>query len=276
MIILKDVVKKYNGSKVLDRINLHIEKGEFCTVVGPSGCGKTTLLRLILGQELVSSGSIMIDEKVVTFADSSRGVVYQKYSLFPHLTVLKNVLLGPQLMAGFWRWRKRKKEMIEKAKLHLERVNLSDHLDKYPHELSGGMRQRAAIAQALIMRPKILLMDEPFGALDPGTREAMQVFVTELWEEFGMTILFVTHDLEEALFLGSRVIAISQFYTNGSRESDVGKGSKVVFSRNLEWAKSATNIKTSSEFGELLQQIRRDGFDPRYLQHVSEFDKKHA
>ncbi|MFC1644979.1 ABC transporter ATP-binding protein [Patescibacteria group bacterium] len=275
MIVISEIVKKYGDKKILDKISLRISPQDFITVVGPSGCGKTTLLKLILGQELITSGTIKIDNKEIGFADPSRGVVYQKYSLYPYLTVMDNVLLGPQLVNGYWRWRKNKKEIMKEAMSYLDRVGLVEHADKYPHELSGGMRQRSAIAQALIMKPKILLMDEPFGALDPGTRERMQVFVTELWEEFGMTILFVTHDLEEAIFLGSRIIAISQYYTNGSKDMDSGKGAKVVFDENLGWAKAGTSIKASPVFGELLQNIRRSAFNPKYLQHIDEFNKKH-
>ncbi|MBW1888472.1 MAG: ATP-binding cassette domain-containing protein, partial [Deltaproteobacteria bacterium] len=168
---LEDVYKGYGDKVVLDDIDLAVAKGEIVTVVGPSGCGKSTLLRLILGQEFPNSGTMLFDGEPIGFADRTRGIVYQRYSLFRNRTVLGNVLEGPRLSLSFMERRRRKQELNDEAKHFLEKVRLSSDLDKYPHELSGGMRQRVAIAQSLIMKPKILLMDEPFGALDPSTRQ---------------------------------------------------------------------------------------------------------
>ena len=161
MLWIEDVYKIYGDKVVLDDIDLAVSAGELVTVVGPSGCGKSTLLRLVLGQEFPTRGSMLLDGKPIGFADPTRGIVYQRYSLFRHRTVLGNVLEGPRLSLPFMERRRRKKELLDEAKHFLEKVNLASDLDKYPHELSGGMRQRVAIAQSLIMKPKILLMDEP-------------------------------------------------------------------------------------------------------------------
>jgi NitT/TauT family transport system ATP-binding protein len=245
-------------------------------VVGPSGCGKTTLLRLVLGQEMPSSGTLLIDGQPCGFADRSRGIVYQKYSLFPHLNVLDNVLVGPRLSCGFFERRRRSKEFKDEAMRYLARIGLEEHSRKYPHELSGGMRQRVAIAQSLIMRPKILLMDEPFGALDPGSRENMQIFLLELWEEFGMTIFFVTHDLEEAVFLGTRIVVLSQHYSDSRGErQNVEHGSRIVSDHALPKTAQSTLVKTAADFGGLIQRIRKEGFDPSYMQYTDSFNLTH-
>ena len=158
---------------------------------------------------------------------------------------------------------------------YLEQMRLAEHKNKYPHELSGGMQQRVAIAQALIMKPKILLMDEPFGALDPGTREDMQLLLLELWEEFQMTIFFVTHDLEEAVFLGTRIVALSQYYTDERGETYENRGAKIAADHRLPHKVASTIIKESAEFGHLIQQLRREAFDPEYRQHATQFNLLH-
>jgi NitT/TauT family transport system ATP-binding protein len=273
---LENVYKVYGKKVILDDIDLAVSSGELVTVVGPSGCGKSTLLRLILGQEFPTSGKILMEGIPLGFADATRGIVYQKYSLFPHRTVLGNVLEGSRLSLGFFERRRRKQELIDEAMHYLKKVNLADHRELYPHQLSGGMRQRVAISQSLIMKPKILLMDEPFGALDPGTREHMQVFLLELWEELKMTIFFVTHDLEEAVFLGTRILALSQYYTDDRGNGlDVNRGARVVCDHALPKVAQSTRVKETAAFGELIQQIRRDGFDPRYLQHAKDFNLTH-
>ena len=273
-LFFQDVYKSYGSKVVLDDIDLAVAQGEIVTVVGPSGCSKSTLLRLALGQELPSAGQVLIDGKPCGFADPSRGIVYQKYSLFPHLNVLDNVLIGPRLSCGLLERRRRRQEFEEEAMRYLRRMGLEDHSRKFPHELSGGMRQRVAIAQSLIMKPKILLMDEPFGALDPGTRENMQIFLLELWEELGMTIFFVTHDLEEAVFLGTRIIVLSQYYTD-SRGDGAPRGARVVFAQALAKEAKSTVVKTAAAFGALIQQIREQGFNPKYLRHASQFNLTH-
>ena len=275
-LVINDVHKVYGEKTILNDIDLVVRKGEFCTVVGPSGCGKSTLLRMILGQEDPTSGAIFIDGKPVELPNTDRGIVYQRYSLFPNLSVLDNVLLGKTLRLNPFEIRRQRKAFIDEAMVYLERVRLAEHAHKLPHELSGGMQQRVAIAQALLANPKILLMDEPFGALDPETREEMQVFILELWEKTGMTIFFVTHDLEEALFLGSRLFVLSQFYTNSSDLTGKKRhGAKIVADHILTHSANATTSKSSPAFLELLKSVRQDGFSPEHLQNVSDFNLKH-
>ncbi len=278
LLYMEDVSKAYGSKVVLNDIDLAVSKGEFCTVVGPSGCGKSTMLRLVLGQERVTTGTLFVEGEPVDLPGPDRGIVYQKYSLFPHLTILENIMLGKQLPLPLWKSLTRKKAAREEAMHYLESVQLAAHANKHPHQLSGGMQQRVAIAQALIMKPKILLMDEPFGALDPGTREAMQLLILELWEAHDMTIFFVTHDLEEAIFLGTRIVVISQFYTHEA-EHDPGesKGSRIVADYPLRGPGAiSTRVKTTAEFGELIQKIRYEGFNPECRQHANQFNLDHA
>ncbi|WP_083656165.1 ABC transporter ATP-binding protein [Mongoliimonas terrestris] len=213
-ILLEDVWKEYGDSIILERINLKLDDNEFLVIVGPSGAGKSTLLRMLISQEIPTRGRILIDGKPIAPEPMrDRGVVFQRYSVFPHMTVLQNVMAGPQWMASpvFGKlFGAARRKLVERADALLERVGLGAARDKYPAQLSGGMQQRLAIAQALIMEPKVLLLDEPFGALDPGTRKLMHVLVQELWEENAMTIVMVTHDLPEAFFLGTRVIAVDK------------------------------------------------------------------
>ena len=273
---LEDVRKSYGAKRVLDDIDLSVATGEFCTVVGPSGCGKSTLLRLILGQEQPDSGEILVRGASVGLPDSSRGIVYQKYALFPHLTALENVLLGKELGGSLVRRGRRRRQFRDEAMALLERVRLADHADKFPHELSGGMQQRVAIVQTLIMRPEIVLMDEPFGALDPGVREDLQVFLLELWEEFGLTIFFVTHDLEEGIYLGTRLLVLSQYYTDARGDGlDVARGARIVSDHVLPKDAQSTKAKTAQRFAELITDIKRDGFDPAYRKHIDKFNLKH-
>jgi len=280
---LDDIYQRYprdgKMTTILSDIDLKVRPKEFVTIVGPSGCGKSTLLRLIVGWERAKAGKVWIDNVVVELPNRDRGIVFQKYSLFPHLTVLENVMFGLELEQIPFLWKylwypgylHRRKTWVKEAMTFLERMRLSEHANKYPHELSGGMQQRVAIAQALIMKPKIILMDEPFGALDPGTREDMQVFLLELWEQYDMTIFFVTHDLEEALFLGTRIVVLSPYYTvdNGSAE-----GAKIVMDRKLP-GPTATRVKYTPEFNQLLEEVKLRGFVKDYKQHISEFDLSH-
>jgi NitT/TauT family transport system ATP-binding protein len=207
---IEDVYKYYGPKIVLENIDLAASRGTFCSVVGPSGCGKSTLFRLILGEELPSSGAIAVDGAEVTAPGTDRGIVYQRYSLYPHLSVLENVMLGRNLRTGFMERLKHRAEFRDEAMKYLQRVRLAEHAQKYPHQLSGGMQQRVAIAQALINRPRILLMDEAFSALDSGTRREMQSLVRELWKATGTTVLFVTHNIDEALRLGTRVLVLAK------------------------------------------------------------------
>jgi NitT/TauT family transport system ATP-binding protein len=272
------------GEKVvLNDITLRVREGEFVTVVGPSGCGKSTALRMILGSQAPTVGIVSIDGEKVTRVDRDRGIVFQKYSLFPHITVLENIALGGILedttifqrvlhLPGYFQARR----VHETQALQLlQSIGLepADAL-KYPHELSGGMQQRVAIAQALLMKPKVLLMDEPFGALDDRTRSTMQRFIIEQWRAHKMTVFFVTHDLEEALLLGTRVMALSQYWSEG--DGDPALGAKIVCDRKIAPAHPrADDFRYTPQFNDLLQSIRNDALNPRNCKPISEFDYDH-
>jgi NitT/TauT family transport system ATP-binding protein len=213
-ISVNNVWQQYDDQVVLEGLNLSVAEGEFCTLVGASGCGKSTFLRLLLGQEVPSKGAILLDGKpLASEPDASRGVVFQRYSVFPHLTVLDNVALGLELPRSALLGRlfgSAKREAREQASVLLHKVGLGHSLDKYPTQLSGGMQQRLAIAQALIMKPRVLLLDEPFGALDPGIRKEMHVLLLELWRETQLTVFMVTHDLSEGFNLGTRLMVFDK------------------------------------------------------------------
>ncbi|MBD3182788.1 ATP-binding cassette domain-containing protein [Candidatus Poribacteria bacterium] len=289
IIRVEEAVQKYRDRDgqmrtVLNNINLRVRRGEFLTVVGPTGCGKSTLLRLILGSEVPFSGKVMVNDVEVKEPSRDRGIVFQKYSLYENRTVRENVMLGLELeqftiFEPYFRpikCRRKRKEFREKADIYLERVGLLRHADKHPHQLSGGMRQRAAIAQAMVMQPEVLLMDEPFGALDIGTREAMQVFVLEQWQKDHQTIIFVTHDLEEAIFIGSRIVVLSQYYSDDDGGSTTTHGSMIVKDVQVPWPlPRPTDVKHTKEFNELMMSIRREGLDPDYLQNIKDFDLSH-
>jgi NitT/TauT family transport system ATP-binding protein len=278
---LENVVKVYDGSDgpktVLDGVDVRVSKGEFVALVGPSGCGKSTLLRLILGQEEPTSGALLLDGEPIGYPDPTRGIVYQQYSLFPNLTVIENIMEGHRLSMPWSEWRHRKAEIQDRAEAYLKTAQLQDHLHKYPHELSGGQRQRAAVLQALMPDPKVLLMDEPFGALDAGSRERMQVFLLEQWEKTGKTIIFVTHDLEEAVFIGTRVVVLSQYYTD-DRADIVGRGSRIVCDLAVgeKGRATSTQAKLDPRFAQTVEHIRDMGFKPDHLHHVREFDLTHS
>lgn len=205
IIQLKHASLQYPGSSnpsVAD-IDLSLYEREFVCVLGPSGCGKSTLLKMLAGFERPTEGSAVFCGEPIQSPDWRRGVVFQQPPLYPWLTVEENVAFGPK-MQGIG-----KRERSELAKKYLAQVGLKDFCDHKPYELSGGMRQRAAIARALINQPKLLLMDEPFGALDALTREQMQQLVRNIWSETKCTFFFITHDVDEALSLGTRVLVMS-------------------------------------------------------------------
>ncbi|OYW53806.1 MAG: lauroyl acyltransferase [Hyphomicrobium sp. 32-62-53] len=213
-VVLEKIWKEYGDQIVLENIDITIESGSFVALVGPSGCGKTTLLKMLLGEERPTNGQILLDGiPLKAEPDWDRGVVFQRYSVFPHLTVLGNVLVGREFeQSRFWGrlFGAKRKAAIEDARALLKSVGLSDHENKYPAALSGGMQQRLALAQALMRKPKVLLLDEPFGALDPGIRAEVHALMNELWVEQGITVVMVTHDLSEAFRLGTRVIALER------------------------------------------------------------------
>lgn len=213
-IVFDKVWKEYGDHVVLEQINLEIVERSFVALVGPSGCGKTTFLRMLLGEERPTRGSILVDGlPLKAEPNADRGVVFQRYSVFPHLTVLGNVIIGREFeKAGaigrlFGRARK---QAEEEARELLSAVGLAGQEEKYPSALSGGMQQRLALAQALMRRPKVLLLDEPFGALDPGIRSDIHVLMRRIWNESSLTVVMVTHDLSEAFELGTRIIAFER------------------------------------------------------------------
>ncbi len=187
---------------ILKQLNLSIHKRELVCIIGPSGCGKSTLSRIIAGLDGFSEGELLMDGQPIHGPSSERGMVFQGYTLFPWKTVKQNIMFGP-LMQGL------SHVMAEsKAREWTHIVGLEKYENHYPHQLSGGMKQRVAIARALVNEPKILLMDEPFGALDPHTRQKMQRHLLDLWTSIELTIIFVTHDMDEAILLADRIIAL--------------------------------------------------------------------
>jgi len=194
-----------DGNEVLaiDEIDLKIRNKEFATILGPSGCGKSTLLRIVAGLAKPTRGGVMLDGHVIEGPGQDRGMVFQSYTLFPWLTVKENIQFGLEI-AGM-----PKGEQEQLAQEFVEKVGLKGFEKTYPRGLSGGMKQRVAIARALVNNPDILLLDEPFGALDAQTRSLMQELLTQVWEELHKTILFVTHDVEEAIFLSDRVFVMT-------------------------------------------------------------------
>jgi len=211
--------------QVLENIQLTIEQGEFVCVLGQTGCGKSTLLRLLLGAEQPATGRILIDGVEHPRPDSTRGYVPQRYSLFPDKTVLANIMFGPEVTEfGLFKrvspsFFRRRRELRAQALGYLRRIGLHDSdAHKYPDQLSGGMQQRVAVAQALMTSPRMLLMDEAFSALDAGTRRDMQTLIQDLWRATGTTVLFVTHNTEEALRIGTRVVVLAKNHPDrGSR-----------------------------------------------------------
>ncbi|MCH8507118.1 MAG: ABC transporter ATP-binding protein, partial [Ectothiorhodospiraceae bacterium] len=210
----RNLWKEYDSDVVLENIDLHVPAGEFVTIVGASGCGKSTFLRMLLGEESPTRGELLLDDAPMPAEPGpDRGVVFQKYSVFPHLTALKNVMVADELAGARLTGRlfgSARRQARERAMDMLQAVGLDHAADKYPSELSGGMQQRLAIAQALMKDPKVLLLDEPFGALDPGIRKDMHALILELWQRRGLTVLMVTHDLQEGFTLGSRLLVFDK------------------------------------------------------------------
>lgn len=221
--------------KALEDITFNIYRGEFVCVLGPSGCGKSTLLKIIAGFIAPSAGTVKLDGEDIKGTDWHRGVVFQNPPLYDWFSVLDNVAFGPK-MRGL-----PKNEYIKLAKDYLAKVGLTEFADKKIYELSGGMKQRVSIARALVNNPEILLMDEPFGALDALTRETVQNLTRKIWWETGKTIFFITHDVEEALLLGTRAIVLSRH--PGRVIDDI----PLNFSRQIV-EEGSTDIKFTEEF----------------------------
>ena len=206
---IKNINKSFEGKNknlsVLENINLTIDDGEFICLLGPSGCGKTTLLRLIAGLEHPTSGEIIANGELVKKPSGDRAVIFQQYSLFPWLTVLQNVTFGLEMTK-----KGTKEENVAAAERYLESVGLIDFKDSYPHELSGGMKQRVAIIRSLLNHSPILLMDEPFSAVDMQTRHKLQEQLIGVWKRFDNTIVFVTHDVDEAVYLADKIVILDK------------------------------------------------------------------
>jgi NitT/TauT family transport system ATP-binding protein len=260
----KQIAQRYRvrgGHQIIfENIDITIPRHQFVSVVGASGCGKSTLLRLVLGSEHPWKGTLTSHGQPIDHPDRTRGIVFQKYSLFPHRTVLENVMFGLELANSYllqkwltWPWYRKThhQRFKDEAMVFLKAVKLDAHAGKYPHQLSGGMQQRVAIAQALIMKPRILLMDEPFGALDPETREGLQRSIVRAFQEQETTVFFVTHDLEEALFVGNRLLVL------GKRKDPAGGAGSCIL---IDQAMTQLAPAGSSEVQDLLAQVRSEGF----------------
>jgi NitT/TauT family transport system ATP-binding protein len=237
--ILKNVNKIFIDNdkdlEILKDIDLTVNDGEFLSVVGPSGCGKTTLLRMIAGLDFPTSGTITENDVPVTGPSPDRGFVFQQYSLFPWRTVLDNVAFGPEIK-GMDR-----EKSYQLAKKYIEMVGLSQFEGSYPNQLSGGMKQRVAIARALVNDPNALLMDEPFAALDVLSRHKLQEEVVRIWEEEHKTIVFVTHNVDEAVFMADRLVVLSE------------RPGKIIKTFNIELER--IRDRTDPEFLELKREI---------------------
>ena len=236
---VKNVSKTFESYKktldVLKDINLHIDDGRFVCFLGPSGCGKTTLLRLIAGLDTPTSGEVIANGEVVKEPSGDRAFIFQQYSLFPWLTVIDNVMFGLNLN------NKSKEENLKRAESYLESVGLIEFRDAYPHELSGGMKQRVAIIRSLLNYAPILIMDEPFSALDMHIRHKLQKQLIGVWKKFDNTILFVTHDVDEAVFLADDIVIMGK---------DPGKVND-VFHVDLERPRN----RKSKEFVEIEEKV---------------------
>jgi NitT/TauT family transport system ATP-binding protein len=214
----------------LEDINLEIEDNEFICFIGPSGCGKTTLLRIVAGLEEATEGTVTLDGEPIKGPGPERGMVFQEYSLFPWRTVIDNIVFGLELKGV------PAAERLSKGRQYLKMVGLERFETRYPHELSGGMKQRVAIARALVNRPKALLMDEPFGALDAQTRNIMQSELLRIWQEERKTVVFVTHSVDEAIYLADRIVIMS------ARPGRIKDIIEIPLSRPRNRTSSAVNV----------------------------------
>lgn len=221
----------------IDDLNLEVKDGEIITLVGPSGCGKSTVLDLIAGLARPAAGTVRLDGKEIKGPGLDRGVVFQQYTLLPWRTAIGNVEFALDA-AGFKRGERR-----ERAEKYLELVGLSDFANRYPHELSGGMKQRVAIARSLSYEPEVLLMDEPYGALDAQTRERLQEELIDIWRRTGTTIVFITHDIDEAVYLGQRVAVMS---------ARPGRIRKLI---DIDLDRTSGDVRSTKEFADYRHQV---------------------
>jgi NitT/TauT family transport system ATP-binding protein len=276
----------FGEKRVLADVNLKMIRGQFLSLVGPSGCGKSTLLRAIVGTHLPRQGQILLFPfgqdsagEAIRGPGRDRGIVYQRYSLFPFLTALENVAIGlsldqtsfPFRLFCYPKWRKLRKQHRQEAAEFLAKVKLDDAMDLYPYEMSGGMCQRVAIAQALIMKPEIILLDEPFGALDEATREDLQGMLIALYRENQearkrgekppYTLMIVTHELNEAIYVGDRVVGLSQYWDWKCEGHERFPGASIVYDKPAPVfeLKSARDFEV---FAGQREEIRRTVFEP--------------
>lgn len=244
-LVIEDVSKVYptpNGPyTVLDGVNLTVHEGEFICLIGHSGCGKSTLLNMVAGFNKPTEGEVRLQTKRITQPGPDRMVVFQNYSLLPWMTAFENIYLG---IDSVWP-EKPKSEKVAIVKEHLELVGLSEAANKKPKELSGGMKQRVCIARALALRPQVLILDEPFGALDPITREELQEELLKIWSDHQVTVLMITHDIDEALFLADRLVMM----TNGPA-ARIGEVMNIHFPR----PRSRARIMEDPEYYEMRNQ----------------------
>lgn len=238
--------KKVKGTKVqaedfvaVENLSLEVKAGEFVAIVGPSGCGKSTLLDLLAGLTIPSSGQITIDGQAIKKPGLDRGIVFQQYALFPWLTAIENIEFGLDAKGVD------KQQRYQTAKYFLNLVGLSEFEHHYPNELSGGMKQRVAIARSLAYNPDILLMDEPFAALDAQTRETLQAELVKIWQQTQKTIIFITHSIDEAIYLGQRIAIMT------SRPGRI----KQVIEVPAELRSDQEDVRSSPEFSQLRHQI---------------------
>ena len=285
----------FGSTRVLHDFNLKVERGQFISLVGPSGCGKSTLLRAVVGTHLPLKGEILLFPKgtldkpeVVTGPGRDRGIVYQHYSLFPFLNAQQNVAIGlmldqtsiPFRCFKYLQWRRIRKQHLELAAEFLHKVKLGDAMRLYPHEMSGGMRQRVAIAQALIMKPQIILLDEPFGALDESTREELQTMLLELYAENqqskqrgetpSYTLIIVTHELNEAIYVGDRLVGLSQYWDWKRDGHSELPGATVVYDKPSPVFEPHRS-KDLQEFADQRDEVRHAVFNPDTIQDRNEY-----
>ncbi len=281
-----DVSHWYGQNRVLHNINLDILPGQIVAIVGPSGCGKSTLLKAILGTHPAKSGKILADGVEVKEPSRNVGIVYQNYPLYDFLTAEQNVAFGLKLdetslayrFFQFFRYRPLRDKHLVDARAMLKKVSLEQAAKLYPAELSGGMRQRVAIAQALIMRPKVVLLDEPFGALDEAVRQELQLMLLRLYQENlqakkenrrpEYTIILVTHELNEAIYVADRVIGLSRYHT----ESD--QGATVVYDKPCPIF-HPNDPRDYEVFASQREELRKAVFDPNYIKDADSYVVKY-
>ena len=289
----------FGAKRILHDVNLSVPRGQFVALVGPSGCGKSTLLKAIVGTHVTQRGEVRHYKsdghpagERVTGPGRERGIVYQHYSLFPFLTAQENVAIGltldtttiPGRLFRPFKWRKTKQDHLDRAAEMLRRVGLAESLRLYPHELSGGMRQRVALAQAMVMEPEMILLDEPFGALDEATREDLQRMLLQLNAETRatdqrngrppLTLIIVTHELNEALYVGDRVIGLSQHWDWAGAGHREFPGATVVYDQPAPTGMAKFN-RDFELFRSQRDNIRRTvfggGSQPRPFSHTAAF-----